>query len=94
LRPVFFRWKHEAEMGERREVSFIAQEVAEVMPEVVGQRSDGLLTLDYAKLVTPLTGAVQTLEAELAALREENRELVALREEYRKLARRLDALET
>jgi hypothetical protein len=61
LRPVTFRWKDVLRFGPQREVGFIAQEVMQVVPEVVATNSDGTYTLDYAKLVAVVVGAVQEL---------------------------------
>jgi hypothetical protein len=75
LRPVRFDWKPEARMGDHRQFGFIADEVEEVAPEVIGRTRAGTRTLDYAKLTAALVGAVQSqqeridsLEARLAAL--------------------------
>ncbi|MFM9106868.1 MAG: tail fiber domain-containing protein, partial [Chloroflexota bacterium] len=75
LRPVRFDWTAAAGMGERRQVGLIAQEVAAVVPEVIGRRADGMLTVDYAALAAPLVGAVQALAGEVASLRREVEEV-------------------
>lgn len=61
LRPVSFLWKDKERFGPQREIGFIAQEVMQVVPEVVGRNNDGTYTIDYPKLVTVLVGAVQEL---------------------------------
>ena len=57
LRGVEFQWR-QAEFAEYqfrsgRQVGFIAQEVQEVLPEVVSRGADGYLAMDYSR-VTPL----------------------------------------
>lgn len=61
LRPVSFTWKDTARFGPQREIGFIAQEVMQTIPEVVGRNSDGTYTVDYPKIVAALAGAVQEL---------------------------------
>jgi hypothetical protein len=61
LRPVSFLWKDKERLGSQREIGFIAQEVMQVVPEVVGRNNDGTYTIDYPKLVAVLAGAIQEL---------------------------------
>ena len=67
LRPVTFKWK------DRNETSpgFIAQEVEQVIPEIVSESSDGIKSVDYAKMVAHLVAAVQEQQAEIDALKKE-----------------------
>lgn len=69
LRPVHFAWLdgHDAN---RAHPGFIAQEVREVLPEVVYEQSNemGTLALNSAELIPILVAAIQELEARLAAL--------------------------
>lgn len=61
LRPVDFRWK---ETG-APDVGFIAQEVREVLPElVVGDESKTILTVNYAQVSVVAIGAIQELKAD------------------------------
>ena len=68
LQPVRYNWRDQEARGEGREMGLIAQDVQAVAPEVVGENSDGMLSLDYAKLVAVLAGAVQALTARVQAL--------------------------
>ena len=68
LQPVRYNWRDQDERGEQREIGLIAQDVQTVAPEVVGENNDGMLSLDYAKLVSVLAGAVQALTARVQAL--------------------------
>jgi hypothetical protein len=64
LRPVEFDYI-ESEGG-GHQIGFIAQEVNEVYPDLVGERSDGMLTLtDMNKNDARLIKAIQELKAEL-----------------------------
>ena len=75
LRPVEFDYI-ESEGG-GHQVGFVAQDVQDVYPDLVGQRSDGMLTLSgmgkgEARLIKALQEAmarIETLEAEVAALK-------------------------
>jgi hypothetical protein len=79
LRGVTYTWDTEQEraagLGDQREIGMIAQEVETVLPELVGETSDGYKSLDYAKLtafLVEVTKAQQEritkLEQRLAAL--------------------------
>jgi len=70
LRPVEFDYI-ESEGG-GHQIGFIAQEVQEVYPDLVGERSDGMLTLtDLNKNDARLIKAIQELKAELDATKAE-----------------------
>ena len=62
LRPVIYRWKEHPYEG--MHYGLIAQEVREVLPEIVSG-NDGALTLDYGELVPVLVKAVQEQQAEI-----------------------------
>jgi len=64
LRPVSFDWKAHVPFGEKREIGFLAQEVRDVVPEVIIERDGQPLAIDYGKLTAVLVDAVQELAAE------------------------------
>jgi hypothetical protein len=68
LRPVRFDWIDQQARGAQREIGLVAQEVATVLPEVVGTNNNGTLSVDYSHIVAVLIGAVQDLQAKVAAL--------------------------
>ena len=68
MRPVNFKWVDEERFGTQREIGFIAQEMQELVPEVVGTNHDGTLSIDYPKLTAVLVKAVQELSAKVASL--------------------------
>ncbi len=82
LRPVSFEWK-DAE-DNRRHFGFIAQEFREVAPNLVYEGEEGSLGLSYVELVPLLVRALQSQDAELAALKSE---LAPLRERLTALER-------
>lgn len=69
LRPV--QYKRIGTDTDRLECGFIAQELQQVIPEVVQTQEDemGTLTVDYAKLVAYMAGAIQDLQAQLNELK-------------------------
>jgi hypothetical protein len=68
LNPKEYDWKKD----DRHDIGFIAQEVEEVIPEVVKDKKwfdDKVKTLDYEKLTAVLIKAVQELKAEVEELK-------------------------
>ncbi len=55
LNPVNFTWKKSG----THDIGFIAQEVKDVIPEVVAQDSNGYYSVNYARLVAPAIAAIQ-----------------------------------
>ena len=76
--------------GTRFELGFIAQEVEEVLPELVRTHEDGYKGVMYARAVPVVVEAVKELEEEIRDVREENERL---RGTVGDLMRRLEALE-
>jgi hypothetical protein len=68
LEPVSYRFK----AGGGTELGFIAQQLREVVPEVVAEGADGYLRVSYAQLAAPLAGAVRELAGELRAMRRDH----------------------
>jgi hypothetical protein len=58
LEPVYFNWKNESR-GNNLEMGFIAQQVEEVFPSLVGTSSNGIKTLAYQKMVAILTAELK-----------------------------------
>jgi hypothetical protein len=65
LRPVQFAWKQDG----TKDLGFIAQEVAQQFPELVKTDANGMMSLDYAKLVVPLIATVQEQQKEIDMLK-------------------------
>jgi hypothetical protein len=68
LRGVYFDWKSNG----KHDIGMIAEEVAEVIPEVVGYEEDGkdASSMDYARLVALLVEAVKEQQKEIAVLKD------------------------
>ena len=98
LRGVKFEWTPERQTAPGhvgRQLGFLAQEVATVLPELVHTNTDGYLSLNYSGLTPVLVEAVKELEQRIATrLADKDAQIVAL--ERRQLTKdtELDALRT
>ena len=87
LQGVRYNWNtekypHRLGFDDKPEIGLIAQDVQEVVPEVVDKAPDGYLTLDYGKLAGLFVEAIKDVwqnitsnKREIEELRQENREL-------------------
>ena len=97
LRGVSFRWKQSGEPS----LGFIAQEVQEVLPELV-KGSNGTLSVEYANITAVLVEAIKELKAatdrEIEVLKEKNKTLQSRTQKAEakllELESRLQVLET
>jgi hypothetical protein len=87
LRGVYYNW--DEEHGGHHDVGMIAEEVGEVLPEIVNYEENGIdaIGMDYSKLAPLLVEAVNALRAEKDA------EIATFRSENAELRARLDRLE-
>ena len=67
LNPVAYNWKESGKADE----GLLAQEVLEVVPNVVSGSDDDYYGIDYSKLVTPLIKAVQEQQEQIESLKSE-----------------------
>jgi hypothetical protein len=74
LRGVSYEWI-DPSRGQGRQIGVIAQEVEQVLPEVVHTDSQGYKSVEYSKLVAPLIEAVKALKAKNDRLEAENQYL-------------------
>jgi hypothetical protein len=65
MRPV----EYDLKVDGRHDIGFIAQEMQEVVPDVVKEMEDGTLSIQYAKLVPVLVNAIKELQAEVELLK-------------------------
>jgi len=73
LRPVKYNFKT-GTFGsdipnEKVEYGFIAQEVEEIIPDIISTRPDGLKTISYLELIPMLVDAVQSQQSEIDELK-------------------------
>ena len=98
LRPVHYRW---IDSGED-DIGFVAEEVAELMPELITRNADGEVEgVRYERLTAVLVKAMQEqnrendlLRAELALLKTQAEQVQELAERNAELESRLAALES
>jgi hypothetical protein len=91
LRPVTYRYKQPFEDGSKPlDFGLIAEEVAEVYPDLVARSQDGQIqTVMYQKLTPMLLNEVKKLNAELTIEREESKSLKDRVSELEALVRQL-----
>jgi hypothetical protein len=86
LRGVTFNWNQTArdlgKINADREVGVIAQDLEEVLPEVVKTRDDGYLAVQYEKLVPLLIESIKDLKKEIRVT-DSQAHLSGLAENYR-----------
>ena len=72
LRPVTFKWKADDSKSGRVNHGFIAQELREVLPELVrGDPETEMLSVSYTEIVSILVKEVQDLKTEVSSLKEQ-----------------------
>lgn len=76
VRPVRFRFRDGTGHPAGPQIGLIAQDVEAAFPELVTRDGQGYLSLAYPKLTAVLVQAIHDQQAQLDALREENRRLL------------------
>ncbi len=68
LRGITFNWKQDQypnhRFSDREQIGLIAQEVEEVLPQVVSEDNNGYYNIDYTKIAPLLIEAIKELKAE------------------------------
>lgn len=64
VNPVQFNWKDSG----KKSYGVIAQEIEQILPELVGEREDGMKSVSYIPLIAMLIDAVKKLDARVAEL--------------------------
>jgi hypothetical protein len=94
LRGVSFKWDQDAfprlNLPAGRQIGFLAQEVEQVLPELVSTDQDGYKSVAYANVVPVLVVAIKQQQKQLDAVKAENAQMKAL---LASLAARLAQLE-
>lgn len=75
LRGVRYNWKDDSKPENK--IGFIAQEVEEVLPELVHTKADGFKAVNYAEMTAVLVEAVKELTQQIEDLKKENTSLKA-----------------
>jgi len=66
-----FDWNDKQELYEGHDVGVIAQEIEEVLPEVVETREDGYKAVDYKKIVPLLIEGIKDLQKQIDELKKQ-----------------------
>jgi hypothetical protein len=97
LRGVSYFWRHsefpDRDFRKGKDFGFIAQEIEEILPEVVITHDDGYKGVDYTRIIPHLTAALQEQQAQIEALKKENAALKAKAEKQDSQEARLNAME-
>ena len=75
MRGVYFDWKDKEKYSEKRQIGFIAQEVEEVVPELVSEGDKDTKAVNYAQTVALLLEAVKEQNKIIEELRKDVEEL-------------------
>lgn len=77
LNPVSFKWKDDlkSSSSSNTQYGFIAQEVMQVLPDIVSETDDGTLAVNYIALIPILTTSIQELSAKIEELEAKIEEL-------------------
>ena len=68
MHPVSYNWKDTEKRGDQKEIGFIAQEMQEIIPEVIGINNDETLSLDYSKITAVLVNAIKEQQTQYREL--------------------------
>lgn len=72
LKGIYFNWKKDQypdlNFEEDRQIGFVAQELNEILPEVVSQGTDGFYSIDYGKLTPLLVEAIKEQQQTIQSL--------------------------
>jgi hypothetical protein len=97
LRGVSFRWKEEScgsvGGGSGRSLGLIAQEVKEVLPEVVSQDDEGYYSVAYGQIVPVVVEALKEQQETIDELRAENEKLQQALDAAEERVERLESME-
>ncbi|HET9531928.1 MAG TPA: DNRLRE domain-containing protein [Blastocatellia bacterium] len=96
LQPVHFYWRAdeypEKHFGLRQSFGLIAQEVEQVLPELVAEDEQGYKSVNYSKLPLMLLQAVKELKAENDLLKQRLDEMSRQKEELKQQQAQIDRL--
>jgi len=75
LEPHTYQWKDREKNGDYREIGLIAQEVKEVLPQLVFENNDGMYGLHYDKISILMLQSIKQLQKQIDELKNEITEL-------------------
>ena len=72
LEPKSYQWIDREQNGDCREIGLIAQEVKEVLPELVFENNNGMYGLHYDKVSILILQSIKQLQKQIDELKNEN----------------------
>ena len=72
LRPVDFEWNEKSATEGKKDIGLIAEEVAEILPEIVNYKDNKPESVSYDKLSVILLMEIKKLKEEIEKLKENN----------------------
>ena len=74
LQGVTFNWKNKSEdiLDIKEDIGFIAQDVQKVLPELVRENDNGMLSMRHQGITPILLEAIKELKAEIEELKSNN----------------------
>jgi hypothetical protein len=87
MRPVYFNWIN---INNGQHVGYIAQEMMEVLPQVVKEKTDGYLAIDYGSIIPILNSSINELDSMLI---DANNRISELEKENKQMKKALIDLE-
>jgi hypothetical protein len=72
LEPKTYQWKDRERNGDCREIGLIAQEVKEVLPELVFENNNGMHGVHYDKISILMLQSIKQLQKQIDELKNEN----------------------
>jgi len=99
LRGVKYEWRRDAfpqvKFDNGAQLGFVAQEIREVLPEVVSQDAQGYYSIAYSKVIPVLAEAIKDQQKEMEQeMQGKNAVIRMLKQQNDSLAQRLNELET
>ena len=96
VKGVTYYWKNE-KITEKKQIGFIAQQLEKIFPELVETDKQGMKSVNYSHLVSPLVEAVKSLYAKITNVEAKQevqaRELASVKDENEKLKQKNQELE-
>lgn len=76
LNPVEFDWNDDQTIYKGHDIGLIAQQVRDVVPEIVGEKKNGYLGIKYEKIIPILIGATKEQDKKIKELEEKFQEFI------------------
>jgi len=65
LQSVSYYWKNQKDHGRGQQLGFIAQDMEKIYPELVATDKEGMKSVNYSHLISPVVNAIKALYSRL-----------------------------